>query len=273
MHSRARIGELLEGIGRTPRRDLGQNFLADANTARRIVHLAAVDASSNVVEIGAGLGSLTLALAATGAAVRAVEVDEHLLPTLRELTARSPNVEVIEADALRADWGVVAPADRRWSVVANLPYNVATTIVIDLLDDAPQVEQMLVMVQREVAERLCAAPGSKTYGATSVRVRYHARAHLAGVVPATVFVPRPNVESALVAIERRDAPAVDVDAAAMFELVRAGFAQRRKMLRRSLAGRVDDAAFAAAGVEGTRRPEELDVAEWAALTNALAGAR
>ena len=154
-------------------------------------------------------------------------------------------------------------------LVANLPYNVATPLVADLLDGVPAIERMLVMVQREVAERLAAAPGSAAYGAVSVKVAYWADARIVGEVPATVFVPRPNVDSALVAITRRPPP--DVAAEPLFALVRAAFGQRRKMLRRSLRDVVTPEQFAAADVEPTARPEELGLEDWCRLTVATGG--
>ena len=160
-------------------------------------------------------------------------------------------------------------------LVANLPYNVATPLVADLLDRVPAITRMLVMVQREVAERLAAGPGDDAYGAVSVKVAYWATASVAGLVPASVFVPVPNVESALVRIERRTAPAVgdEVDPDGLFSLVATGFGQRRKMLRRSLAGVVPAAAFTAAGVNPEARPEELDVVAWGRLAAAVAEGR
>ena len=157
MHSRNDIGALLSEHGLAPRRDLGQNFVVDPNTVRRIARLAGVGPGDHVVEIGAGLGSLTLALAETGAAVTAVEVDHGLAGALREVVAGLQNVTVVEADAMRLDWAAICSGADRWVLVANLPYNVATPLVCDLLDDVPAVERMLVMVQREVGERLCAA--------------------------------------------------------------------------------------------------------------------
>jgi 16S rRNA (adenine1518-N6/adenine1519-N6)-dimethyltransferase len=163
------------------------------------------------------------------------------------------------------DWPALL-GDDGWVLVANLPYNVATPLVLDLLDDVPQIGRMLVMVQREVGERLAAGVGDEAYGAVSVKVAYWAHARVVGRVPPTVFVPQPRVESALVSIERRDAPAVDVDRARLFELVRAGFAQRRKMLRRALAGVVDEGVFACADVRPEARAEELDIEAWGRLT-------
>lgn len=264
-HSRARIHELL-GADLAPRRDLGQNFVADPNTVRKIASLAGVGPGDHVVEIGAGLGSLTLALAETGARVIAVEVDHGLVPVLREVVAGIESVGVVEADATKVDWAQLLAGAERWTLVANLPYNIATPLVADLLDTTPAIATMLVMVQKEVAQRLAAAPGSKQYGAVSVKVAYWADARLVGDVPPSVFVPRPNVESALVRIDRRPPPAVDRQR--LFELVRAGFGQRRKMLRRSLAGRIDADQFAAAGVAPEARPEDLDLAAWVRLSNA-----
>jgi 16S rRNA (adenine1518-N6/adenine1519-N6)-dimethyltransferase len=268
--SRGRIHELLDQSGLAPRRDLGQNFVADANTVRRVASLAGVGPGDQVLEVGAGLGSLTLALADTGATVTAVEVDRGIVPVLRDVVAERSNVTVVEADAMRTDWQSLLGAGERWTLVANLPYNVATPLVCDLLDGVPAIESMLVMVQREVAERFAAPPGSKQYGAVSVKVAYWATARIVGHVPASVFVPRPNVESALVRIDRHQPP--EVDREALFALVRTAFGQRRKMLRRSLAGTVDPAAFAAAGVSPEARPEQLAIADWVRLTNATAAA-
>lgn len=269
MLSRPDVTRLLADHGLAPRRDLGQNFVADPNTVRRIARLAGVGPGDRVVEIGPGLGSLTLALAETGARVRAVEVDRGIVPVLREVVADHPNVDVIEADAMDLDWHEVLGEGTGWVLVANLPYNVATPLVCDILDGVPAIERMLVMVQREVAERFCATPRTPAYGAVSVKVAYWATARIAGTVPASVFVPRPNVESALASITRRPAPATDADPATMFGLVRTAFGQRRKMLRRSLAGTVPPEVFEAAGIDAQRRPEELDVAEWGRLTHAL----
>ena len=265
-HSRSRINELLDQSGLAPRRDLGQNFVADANTVRRIASLAKVGPDDHVVEIGAGLGSLTLALADTGADVTAVEVDAGIVPVLRDVVADRSNVSVVEADAMRADWPALLAGSDRWTLVANLPYNVATPLVCDMLDDVPAIRSMLVMVQREVAERLAAPPGNKQYGAVSVKVAYWANARVVGHVPASVFVPRPNVESALVRIERREPP--DVDRDTLFTLVRTAFGQRRKMLRRSLADTVDPAVFEAAGVSPEARPEQLAIGDWVRLADA-----
>ena len=268
MLSRPDVNRLLADHGLAPRRDLGQNFVVDPNTVRRIARLADVGPGDRVIEIGPGLGSLTLALAETGARVRAIEVDHGIVPVLREVVADHPNVDVIEADAMELDWDEVLGGETGWVLVANLPYNVATPLICDILDGVPAIERMLVMVQREAADRFCAAPRTTAYGAVSVKVAYWATARIAGTVPASVFVPRPNVESALASIVRRPTPATDADPDALFTLVRTAFGQRRKMLRRSLAGTVAPEMFDVAGIDAQRRPEELDVVEWGRLTQA-----
>lgn len=263
--TRSQVLALLEEHGIRPSRALGQNFVADPNTVRRIARLAGVGPGDHVVEIGAGLGSLTLALAETGASVTAVEIDRYVLPVLRELV-EPRGVTVVEGDATGLRWDELLGGER-WVLVANLPYNVGTPLVLDLLDHVPAIERMLVMVQREVAERLAAHPGDEAYGAVSVKVAYWAEAKVVGRVPPSVFVPQPRVESALVAIRRRPAPAVDAPYDRLFELVRAGFATRRKMLRRTLAGLLDPDAFAAAGVSPQARAEELDIEAWGRLAS------
>lgn len=273
MHNRTTITELLARGGLSPRRDLGQNFVADANTVRRIARLAEVGPGDRVVEVGAGLGSLTLALAETGAEVLAVEVDRGVVPLLREIAEPHPNITVVEADAMSTDWPALLGDTDGWVLVANLPYNVATPLICDLLDEVPQIERMLVMVQREAAERFCAVPRTPQYGAVTVKISYWATARVAGLVPASVFVPKPNVESALADIRRRPAPAVEAPPADLFHLVRTAFGQRRKMLRRSLADVVTPEVFAAADIDSQRRPEELDVYEWGRLALAWRAAQ
>jgi 16S rRNA (adenine1518-N6/adenine1519-N6)-dimethyltransferase len=268
-HSGADIAQLLSTHGLRPSRALGQNFVADPNTVRRIARLAGLRHGDRVLEIGAGLGSLTLALAETGAQVVAVETDRHVVPVLRSVVEPA-GVEVVEGDALALDLAalLVAQGGGEWSLVANLPYNVATPLVLRILTEVPAVTRLLVMVQREVGERMAAAAGEAAYGAVSVRVAYFARAEVLGRVPASVFIPRPRVESVLVRLVRRPTPAVDpalVSYERLDAVVRAGFGQRRKMLRRSLAGVVEPAAFARAGVRPEARAEELDVAAWGRL--------
>jgi len=265
--TRTQAVALLEQHGLAPSRALGQNFVVDPNTVRRIARLADVGPGDHVLEIGAGLGSLTLALADTGAAVTAVEIDRHVLPVLRTVVA-DRGVAVVEGDAMELDWGPVLGDVERWVLVANLPYNVATPLVLDLLDGVPAIARMLVMVQREAGERLAADVGDPAYGIPSVKVRYWATAKMVGKVGPDVFLPRPKVESALVSIERRATPATEADPDVLFPLVRAGFGQRRKMLRRSLAGLVDPSAFTEAEVRPEARAEELSVDDWGRLARA-----
>ena len=268
--SRRDINELLINHGLAPRREFGQNFVADANTVRRIARLANVGPTDHVVEIGAGLGSLTTALAETGASVLAVEIDRGIVKVLRDVVAPLARVTVVEGDAQKLSWPDLLSAADAWVLVANLPYNVGTPLVMDLLDTVPQVARMLVMVQREVAERMVAPARSTAYGAISVKVAYWATARIAGYVPATVFVPQPKVESALVEITRRATPAVQgVLPEALFALVRAGFAHRRQMLRRVLDGVVSVEQFDLAEINPTSRAEELDVFGWGRLAAAV----
>ncbi len=275
--SRPEVLRLLEENHISPSRALGQNFVADPNTVRRIARLAGVGPGDRVVEIGAGLGSLTLALAETGASVVAVERDRWLVPVLEGVLAdKAPGapIRVVEADAMTLDWSALLGSLTGWALVANLPYNVATPLVADLLDGVPLVQRMLVMVQREVGERLVAAPGRPAYGAVSVKVAYWAEASLIGTVPSSVFVPQPRVGSALVSLTRRAMPLVSTEVVApeeLFRVVRAGFAQRRKMLRRALAGlHVSPQVFGAAGVDEQARAEQLSVEDWGRLAAALA---
>ncbi len=272
--SRQQVQAWFDQTGGHPSRSLGQNFVVDPNTVRKIVRLADVDANAKVVEIGAGLGSLTLALAETGASVLAVEIDRHLIEGLRENTRGRSNVTVLHADAMELDWNDVLPAEQGpYTLVANLPYNIATPLVADLLDFVPQITVMLVMVQKEVAERFAAAPRTSAYGAVTVKVAYWAVARMVGVVPPTVFLPRPNVDSGLVRIDRHPGGPIVPDslvrAQTIFGLVKLGFSQRRKMLRGNLAGMVLDADFATAGVASTARAEELDVQAWVRLAAAV----
>jgi 16S rRNA (adenine1518-N6/adenine1519-N6)-dimethyltransferase len=268
-HSRTTLAALLSSHGLSPSRALGQNFVVDANTVRRIARLAEVGPGDHVLEIGAGLGSLTLALAETGARVSAMEVDRHLIVPLRDVLDGT-GVIVVHADALHADYRSILD-DEKATVVANLPYNIAMPLVLHLLETVPQVTRMLVMVQLEVGERLAAGAGDEAYGAATVRLQYFATARIVGRVSPTVFLPRPRVESALVEVRRRAQVAIDpryAPEADIFEVVRTAFAQRRKMLRRSLADWSDPGVFERSGVEATRRPEELTLEQFAALAAA-----
>ncbi len=272
----ATIRALLDEHGLHPSRALGQHFLADPNTARRIVRLAAVEPGEHVLEVGPGVGSLTVALAQAGARVLALELDRHVLPVLEAVLAGVEGVRVETGDALTVDLDALLAGARHWALVANLPYNLATPIVMRVLEHAPTVDRMLVMMQREVGERLAAGPGGRQYGAASVKVAYFGTARVVGMVPSTVFLPPPKVESALVEIVRHECAPVDVPSAELFALVRAGFAQRRKMLRRALRGVLGaraEAVLAAAGVDPSARAESLGLEAWAALARVAAEAQ
>ena len=261
---------MLDKHGLAPRRAFGQNFVVDANTVHKIARLADVGSGDFVLEIGAGLGSLTLALAETGANVVAVEIDNGLVEVLRANTKHLTNVEVIHADAMQLDWQPLLTKSKHWHVVANLPYNVATIIVADLLDGIAEVKHMLVMVQSEVADRLVARAGTDAYGAVSVKIDYWASSKIVGQVPPSVFFPQPRVDSALVDIRRRDKPGVEgVTAKELFALVRSGFAKRRKMLRRALDTITTPEDFVKAEVNPESRSEQLDLAAWGRLRRAI----
>jgi 16S rRNA (adenine1518-N6/adenine1519-N6)-dimethyltransferase len=260
-----------------PSRALGQNFLADPNTARRIVRLAGVGPGDRVLEIGPGIGSLTVALAEAvqpGGGIVALELDRHLLPVLAEVVGDVPQVTVVQGDALTIDYGPLLGGADAWTMVSNLPYNVATPLMARLLEEVPALLRLSVMVQKEVAERLAAPPGTPACGAISVKVAYHATAAVVGVVPPTVFMPRPKVDSAVVRFERRSAPPVEVPSPQrLFALARGGFGQRRKTLRqalRPLLGGEVEGVLAAAGVPSMARAETLTLQEWAALARAAA---
>jgi 16S rRNA (adenine1518-N6/adenine1519-N6)-dimethyltransferase len=268
-HSPSAIRALLAEHGLEPSRALGQNFMADGNTARKIARLAGIGPGDQVVEVGAGLGSLTLALLETGAAVTAIEVDRHLAPLLRSVVEPEGAV-VVEEDAMHLDWHrLLGPTPGAWALVANLPYNIATPLVLDLLETVPAIDRMLVLVQLEVAERLAAGPGTKAYGIPSVKRAWWADATIAAKVSPTVFIPQPRVESALVDL-RRHAPAGGEDERrAVFDLVETGFNQRRKMLRRSLLAKVEPGDLDAAAIRPEARAEELELGDWQRLAAAV----
>lgn len=265
------IRKLADELGIRPAKRWGQNFVVDANTVRRIVRLAGVGADEVVVEVGPGLGSLTLGLLETGAQVVAVEIDPTLAAALTgtvadHMPAASGRLTVVVGDALQL---VELPASPQ-SFVANLPYNVAVPVLLHLLAEFPSLEHGLVMVQWEVAERLAAPPGSRTYGVPSVKAAWYADVTQQGRVPRTVFWPTPNVDSGLVGFRRRPAPHTSASRAEVFACVDAAFSQRRKSLRSALArwaGGVDaaEAALRGAGVDPSLRGERLEVADFAAI--------
>jgi len=274
--TRTEVRDLLDRFDLRPKRSLGQNFVVEPNTVRRIAELSGVGPGDRVVEVGPGVGALTLALLETGAEVTAVEIDDRLVEVLGEVVGgrfdQLGAFRLVHADAMAVDWGELL-GEGPWTLVANLPYNVSVPLVCDLLDEVPAITRMVVMVQLEVADRLVAGPGEDAYGLPSVKVAYHAEARKVGRVPPSVFLPRPRVDSALVEVVRRPEPAVDADPGALFEVVRAGFAHRRKMLRGALRGLVDEEGLAAAGVDPTARAEKLGLDQWAAVARQAGGVR
>ena len=267
------IRELAARHGIRPDKALGQHFLIDPNLARAIAATAGAGPGDRVVEVGAGLGSLTLALAATGAHVRAIEFDRALIPALHEVTDGVANVDVIEADATRIDWASELTGDP-WILCANLPYNVAVPVVMAVLEDAPSVTRVVVLVQREVGERLIAGPGDEHYGPASVRVAYRATGELVRRVPPSVFWPRPRVASVVVRLERLAEPPVGVEPGRLWRVVGAGFAERRKTIRSAVVrlgvdpGRADDLLTEAA-IDPRARAEQLSLDEFARIAEAL----
>ena len=228
--------------------------------------------------MGPGLGSLTLALVGTGAHVLALEKDRTLVPVLREVLAASEvaagsgpgEVEVVEADALEVDWTAVLGAGRPWVLVANLPYNVAVPVVMSVLESAPMVERLVVMVQREVAERLAAGPGGRTIGLPSIRTAWYASATVLGDVAPESFVPVPRVVSSVVAVERRPPPSDAVGPDDVLRLAEIAYHQRRKMLRATLAPHLPVGSLELAGIDPTARPEALSVGDWTRLAEVVA---
>lgn len=269
----AEIRELAAALELSPTKRLGQNFVVDANTVRRIVRTAGVERGDEVLEVGPGLGSLTLGLLEAGARVTAVEIDDRLAGFLPStVSARLPEAEltVVAADALRIAELPVAP--RR--LVANLPYNVSVPVLLHLLAAFDSLESALVMVQAEVGERLAARPGSKTYGSPSAKAAWYGRWALAGNVSRQVFWPVPNVDSVLVGFVRGEQPGTEAERRRCFEIVDAAFGQRRKTLRQALSGVLGGAdraaeVLVAAGVDPSARGEMLAVDDFLRVARAV----
>ncbi len=285
----AEVRELAERLDVTPTKKLGQNFVIDPNTVRKIVRLAGVEPGDRVVEIGPGLGSLTFGLTEVGAQVTAVEIDHrlaaelpHTLSAMQPEAAAEGRLRVVRADALEVTLGQLIDQDT-WLMpqvlVANLPYNVSVPILMHLLELLPGLRSGLVMVQAEVGHRIAASPGSKEYGSPSAKAAWYGEWHIAGTVSRRIFWPVPGVDSNLVAFARREeALGTELERVATFELVNAAFAGRRKMLRQSLQGVLGipsnaegaSEAIAAAGIDPTLRAEQLDISQFLAIARALA---
>lgn len=276
----AQIRDLAGRLGVRPTKTLGQNFVHDAGTVRKIVRSAGIAAGQHVVEVGPGLGSLTLGLLEAGVSVVAVEIDPVLaaqLPlTVAEMAPeQADRLTVVVQDALTV---TELPGPAPTALVANLPYNVAVPVLLTFLERFPSLDRVLVMVQAEVADRLAAPPGSRTYGIPSVKAAWYATARRTATIGRSVFWPVPNVDSALVLLERREHPQTTASRQSVFRVVDAAFAQRRKTLRGALAGLAGSPAAAqealeAAGVDPGARGERLTVAEFARIAEALDAAR
>ncbi|WUD74901.1 16S rRNA (adenine(1518)-N(6)/adenine(1519)-N(6))-dimethyltransferase RsmA [Streptomyces sp. NBC_00510] len=277
----ADIRELAAALGVRPTKQRGQNFVIDANTVRRIVRTADVRPDDVVVEVGPGLGSLTLALLEVAEHVTAVEIDDVLAEALpstvaARLPGRAGRFALVHRDALRVE---ELPGPPPTALVANLPYNVAVPVLLHMLATFPSIERSLVMVQSEVADRLAAGPGSKVYGVPSVKAAWYAEVKRAGAIGRNVFWPAPNVDSGLVSLVRRKEPlATTATREQVFAVVDAAFAQRRKTLRAALAGWAGSAAAAeealvAAGVSPQARGEALTVEQFAAIAEHGGGGR
>ncbi len=269
------IRELAESLGIRPTKKLGQNFVIDPNTVQRIVRAADVVSTDHVLEVGPGLGSLTLALLQEVASVVAIEIDPVLAEQLPRTIAlhmpeRTDALTLIVSDAMKVDVVSGEPT----ALVANLPYNVSVPVLLHLLEVVPTIRTALVMVQKEVAERLAADPGSRTYGIPSLKARWYGEVRMAGNIGRNVFWPEPNVDSALVRVDRREQPTCESSREWVFTVIDTAFAQRRKSLRGALAqlaGSPDAAeqALRAAGIDPGRRGEALTLPEFIALADSL----
>ena len=273
---------LLRKHGIRPLKRLGQNFLCDPNILEKIVRIAEVRDTDTVIEIGSGIGFLTSLIARRARRVIALEVDRRLVEVLQEELGGMPNVEIVHGDVLAFDFASACP-DRgdgkgKITVIGNVPYNLSSPIVVRLLESRASIDRAVLMLQREVAERLAAPPGTRDYGPLSVTVALYTQAHLEMRVPASCFVPRPDVESRVIRLDMRARPLCQVDDPALFrDVVRGGFARRRKTLLNSLKHSslpVDAESIPAIleelGIDGTRRAETLTVREFASLSNRIA---
>jgi 16S rRNA (adenine1518-N6/adenine1519-N6)-dimethyltransferase len=272
---RTALRELAARHGVRPKKSLGQHYLADPNLARRIAALAGTGPGDHILEVGAGLGSLTVALAESGAEVLALEVDRRVAMALREAVAPYPSVRVLVADAMEVDWPKLVGSGS-WKMASNLPYNIAVPVIVELLERT-SITDYVVMVQREVGDRLAAGPGDDAYGAVSVRIRYRADARVLRRVPPGVFWPAPRVESVLLRITPREPP-VDVPEDRLFEVVDEGFAQRRKTMAGALVRLGMERPSAAealerCGIDPRARAETLGLEDFACLAERIAQTR
>ncbi|MDF2961900.1 MAG: rsmA [Paenibacillus sp.] len=280
-----RTNEILKRHGLVLKKSLGQNFLVDPNILHKIVSAAGLDESKGALEIGPGIGALTQQLAKIAGKVVAIEIDQRLLPLLKETLSAYPHASVIHGDVLKVDLRPLFEEQfqgfSQISVVANLPYYITTPIIMKLLEEKLPLENIVVMIQKEVADRMSAKPGGKEYGSLSIAVQYYCEPEIVTIVPHTVFIPQPNVDSAVIKLKVRKQPAVDVeDEAFFFDVVQASFVQRRKTIYNNLAARYFtketkgqlEAILQEAGIEPSRRGETLSMQEYAKLSRILSSA-
>lgn len=278
-----RTREILEKYGFSFKKSLGQNFLIDTNILRKIVDVAELSSETGAIEIGPGIGALTEQLARRAKKVVAFEIDKRLLPILEDTLSPYGNVRIIHQDVLKADIHRVIAEEftdvADIMVVANLPYYVTTPIVMKLLTDNLPIRGIVVMLQKEVADRISAQPGTKDYGSLSIAIQYYTEAEKIMTVPRTVFIPQPNVDSAVIRLMKRKQPPVDVDDESFFfQVVRANFAQRRKTILNNLISNLPNGKaikekieriLTEKGIDPRRRGETLTMEEFAVLSNAL----
>ena len=270
--TRTEVKNLLLEYEIHPKKSLGQNFVVEPNTIRQIIKLADLRPEDFVLEVGAGLGSLTLALLESCEHVTAVEIDDALVKILKEATLgkTEKNLRILHADVMKLDLKqVLEERNNHWNLVANLPYNIAVPMICDFLEKVPLISKMTVMVQREVAERMVAKVGDKSYGLPSVKIEYFAEAKIIADIPPTVFIPKPRVESSIVQIVRHKNPIISEDRELLFGLIKSAFRHRRKMLRSSLKGILSTDDFDATKIDPTKRAENLTLKEWELLTKQI----
>jgi 16S rRNA (adenine1518-N6/adenine1519-N6)-dimethyltransferase len=273
---------ILQKYGFSFKKSLGQNFLIDTNILQQIVLSAEVDEQTGVVEVGPGIGALTEQIAKKAGKVLAFEIDQRLLPILEETLSPYPHTKVLHQDILKADISPIIEdyfkGFEKISVVANLPYYVTTPILFHLLESGAKFKHIVVMIQKEVADRIAASPGTKDYGSLSIAVQYYAESKVERIVPKTVFIPQPNVDSAVLKLTIREKPPVEVvDEAFFFQIVKASFAQRRKTLLNNMHHNVIAKEqkeqlieiLDEIGIDGSRRGETLSIEEFAMLSNRL----
>lgn len=265
------LKHIMEQYDLRPSKSLGQNFVIDPNTILKIIRATNIEKGDQILEIGPGLGSLTTQLSNNNKVV-AIELDRYLIPALEEVLlqyGQRENVEIIQEDAMKIDWkAFFETRSGTWKMVANLPYNIATPLLIILLENAPQLQEICVMVQLEVAERFAASPKSKAYGIPSVKAQYWSQAKVLGKISPNVFLPVPKVDSAILQIRRKSSPA-EVNYANFSRLIQTAFQHRRKMLRKSLNMLVPLDNFTIAEISPQARPEELSVNDWVQLSKTL----